>query len=163
MDYKLPELPLCPYHGDKPPAEGIAKCHICWRRFYIPMDWAPKLSRLNHEIKNYHDQVERANQYIALRGEGFETNVVAPKDVLVEFALPDNTRVVGREIDDLMGKTFPVKADANETEIKSYLGWRIVRNPNCPCLVCQGSIPTAFTAAGYSPEHIPPPITVKVL
>ncbi len=126
MDYKLPELPLCPYHGDTPPAEGIAKCHICWRRFYIPMDWAPKLSRLNHEVADYHARVERAKQYIALRAEGFETNKVAPKGVLVIFALPDNTRIVGRESDDLMGGTFPVKDDANETEIQTYLGWKHV-------------------------------------
>jgi hypothetical protein len=119
----LPELPPCPYHKDQPP-KAIADCRICWRRFYIPFEHAPKLGRVNHEIEQYHSQVERAKQYIALRAEGFETNSPAPKDAQVVFALPDGTTVAGREIADYMGGTYPVLADAAQTPIQAYLGWK---------------------------------------
>ena len=116
----LPELPLCPYHGTEP--TPIADCSICWQRFCIPSDYAPKLSQINHQIELYHSRVKRAQEYIALRAEGFETNVPPPKDLRVEFALPGGERVTGKEIDDLMGGTFPVRDD--DSEISSYLGWK---------------------------------------
>lgn len=123
MSYEIPVLESCPYHGDTPP-DGIASCHICWTRFSIPFNWAPKLNQLKHQISEYEFRVNRAKQYISLREQGFNTEKAAPKDLLVEFALPDDTRVVGREIDDLMGGTYPVKDDPQQTPISIYLGWR---------------------------------------
>jgi hypothetical protein len=118
----LPELPPCPYHQDQPP-KAIADCRICWQRFYLPFEHAPTLSRINHEIEQYRGQVARAKQYIALRAEGFETNIMAPKDAKVLFALPDGNMVVGREVGDYMGSTYPVADDA-KTPIQAYLGWK---------------------------------------
>lgn len=119
----LPELPPCPKHEDQPPPV-LADCRLCWLRFYLPFEHAPTLSRINHAISQYHSQVERAKQYIALRADGFETNVEAPRNVQVIFALPDGSKVIGREIDDYMGRTYPVMEDANQTPIQTYLGWK---------------------------------------
>lgn len=82
------------------------------------------MARINHEIGQYHSQVERAKQYIALRAEGFETNSPAPKGEMVVFALPAGGTAMGREIDDMMGGTYPVMADAAQTPVQSYLGWK---------------------------------------
>lgn len=123
MTLLLPELPTCPYHGSEPP-KALAECSICWERFYIPFEYAPHLARINHQIELYHSRVERAKEYISLRAEGYETNKPAPKDVQVEFALPGGERVVGKEIDDFMGGTFPVRND--DSSIDVYLGWKLL-------------------------------------
>lgn len=120
---ELPELPPCPHHADKPP-DVLASCRICWGRFYIPWEYGVKLQRINRAVNDHLRLVERAKQSIALRDEGFEIDGRPPKDTAVVFALGDGGRVEGREIDDGMGGTYPVKLDAGETPIRSYAGWK---------------------------------------
>ena len=89
----------------------------------IPFNRQKELDRINCEIDGYHRRVERANLYITIRGMGFETEKPPPKDTMVKFYLPNRTTIKGKEIDDLMGGTYPVKDDSEQTPISEYLGW----------------------------------------
>jgi hypothetical protein len=121
---EFPELPKCPYHPDGPPhGTPLAKCMICWDHFYIPFNRQKELDRINREIDGYRQRVERANLYIAIRRIGFETEKSPPRDTMVRFYLPEGIIVNGKVIDDLMGGTYPVKDDAEQTPISEYLGW----------------------------------------
>lgn len=122
--FELPELPQCPYHPLEPP-KVLAGCQICWSRFYIPFEYGPQLTRVTFVINDYISRVERAKQFIALRQEGFETEGLPPKNQKVEFALPNGERVLGRNIDDFMGGTYPVRDNADESPISSFMGWRV--------------------------------------
>jgi hypothetical protein len=121
---ELPMLPDCPYHSLTPPASGLASCHICWNKFYIPFEYEKELQRINSVIKDYLSKVDTAQMCIALQKEGFETRIRPPKDTALIFALPNGDRIEGMEIDDLMGGTYPVKLDG-ESPIQYYLGWKL--------------------------------------
>jgi hypothetical protein len=119
---ELPELPPCPYHAEPP--VPLASCHICWKKFYIPFEYGPLLRSVNRAVEDYINGVEKAKQFVALRQEGFETDARPPKNTKVIFALPNGERISGKNIDDLMGGTYPVRNDEEQTPISSYMGWR---------------------------------------
>jgi hypothetical protein len=127
MKLELPEFEPCPYHPK--PAEQpnpIAGCSVCWARFYFYMDAPSKLRQINNSIDSYCFKVKRAKQYIALRERGFATDEPPPRDILVVFALPDDTVVTGKYIADLMGGNYPVRDDAHQSPITEFLGWKLV-------------------------------------